>query len=209
MNTEKLAHQLAQKTHGYKAHHFAEMLPKSWSGLAVNLAIEHRRQRRLSTKRFRRRHWTDPLILARNSRVSRTPSAIEAAKAKEVARQAVTLARLDKINAELAEKKAIRDSLIRAARVARSEGFRVRASKGNDGKISSYYITRGSGSMIRISDHEIPWTAQRDNVARFNGRPGYDGFYGAELIIDRPRSNTWIRRAITLVEAGRIALFYR
>lgn len=100
---------------------------------------------------------------------------------------------------------AVRQSLLAAARIARAAGYRVRRSSDRAGRVSSYYVELGHDRpALRISDHEIPATARRDFVAACHGaHSGYEGYRGPELLIDRPRSATWLRRAITLAAAGR------
>jgi hypothetical protein len=88
------------------------------------------------------------------------------------------------------------------ARQARALGLAVRASGDREGRVSSYYVA-GPRGVIRVSDHEIPWTEARDAVARAHGAFCYDGFGGPEIIVDRQRSTTWVRRALTLALAGR------
>lgn len=96
--------------------------------------------------------------------------------------------------------KNVRDTLLAAARVARAEGFKVRASKDSTGRISSYYADRGNG-VVRISDHNLPMTAKREAQADFHG--GKSAFAG-EVIIDSAASKDRLRRLIILAEAGRI-----
>ena len=99
---------------------------------------------------------------------------------------------------------AVRQSLLAAARIARAAGYRVRRSSDRAGRVSSYYVEIGHGLPLRISDHEIPATARRDFIAACHGaHSGYEGYRGPQLLIDRPRSATWLRRAITLAAAGR------
>lgn len=111
--------------------------------------------------------------------------------------------------AELArecERDGARRALIAAARIARAKGWSVRASRDRQGRISSYYVSRfdRSAAPIRISDHEIPETEDRLTKAAMHGAFQYDGYRGPQIIITRPRSATWIRRALTLAEAGRL-----
>lgn len=106
-------------------------------------------------------------------------------------------------DAAAAKAEATRKALLAAARQARTLGFEVRSSADRTGRISSYYCRRPGAAQLRISDHEIPQTPQRDGQAILSGRPGFDGYPGPELIIDRPRSATWLRRAIVLAAAGR------
>ena len=105
--------------------------------------------------------------------------------------------------AALAYEEDTRKTLITAARIARSMGLDVRSSTAKTGRISSYYARDRHGATIRISDHEIPATAQREFMAQAHGQVCYNGYHGVEVIIDRPRTKTWIRRAITLAVNGR------
>lgn len=163
---------------------------------------EVRAIRDLKFVRWQRSLHRDPLIVARDTRPLRTPSAIAAYKAR-ASEDAEHRAR--KRAAEQrreAREVAIRATLLAAAREARKLGFTVRSSKSRDGRISSYYCTREDQSL-RISDHDIPWKPHREFKATMHGRDGYDGYHGDQLIIDAPRSATWLRRAITLTAAGR------
>ena len=89
-----------------------------------------------------------------------------------------------------------RNSLVQAAREARKMGAEVRASKDRSGRISSYYIRMEDGHSLRISDHEIPSTPQREFMAMAHGRDFYTGYHGNELIIDRPMTTEEIRAAL-------------
>ena len=143
------------------------------------------------TRAERRRDACDSLIARSATRAGR----LEARRMRD-ARMAVEAA-------AMAEADAIRDTMIAAARVARSMGFTVRASKNRAGRISSYYCRREGCGQIRISDHEIPWTPAREAVAYTMAGGGFDGYHGGQLIIDCKRSATWLRRALTLIAAGR------
>lgn len=121
---------------------------------------------------------------------------------------ALRLERLRRARREAAAKaqaEAQRKALLLAARVARGMGLAVRSSKDRAGRVSSYYAVPADGRTIRISDHLIPWTPTRATKAAFTGRGGYSGYPGVEIIIDRPRSKTWIRRALILAINGRWA----
>ena len=86
-----------------------------------------------------------------------------------------------------------------AARVARSMGLTVRSSNDRSGRISSYYVTMPCGRRLRISDHDVPWTEDRE--ARAGGRfCGSADIYASANAIRRP---LWWRRAFTLAAAGR------
>jgi hypothetical protein len=95
----------------------------------------------------------------------------------------------------------VRRSLITAAAIARRLGLRVRASRTRDGRVSSYYCTTCDGLRFRLSDHEIPWTEQREFMASERG--GYFGYPGLQLVLTRPRRTEWLRRAVVLLAAGR------
>jgi len=188
---------------GKKLRHFIDFYPDLSEAEAVAVRAQRNRIDRLRAKRYRRRcNNGDPLLLARSSRPFRTPTAIAAAAAE-------TQARRDRIERDLersrrAEQHAVdtRKTLLAAARTARSLGFKVRSSSNHSGRVSSYYCTR-DGQGFRISDHEIPWTAQRQSNAQFHGGRDFNGYHGDQLIIDGHHTATWLRRAITLTAAGR------
>jgi hypothetical protein len=89
----------------------------------------------------------------------------------------------------------VRRTLFRAARVARAMGLTVRASRDNGGRTSSYYVSR-IGYPLRISDHEIPSTAERDAKSLEVSGACYDGYHGPQIIIDRSRDSDWIKQQI-------------
>lgn len=194
---------LSVRPRGGKLKHWREALPGHPPDFVEAV---HRRAREIADKRadrYQRRQFAgDPLILARNSRPFRTRSALAERAAEETARQ-------ERLQREIeAEKRrheavaAIRKTLLRAAIVAREMGFSVRASESRKRRVSSYYATPpGGGRPIRISDHEIPWTPQRDARAADYG--GFNGYPGPELIIDGPRRRAWLRRWLLLAAAGR------
>ena len=144
----------------------------------------------------------DPLLAAARSRPGRTPTAraraaVEnATRLEELQRHYATVLRLEGYRV------AARKSLLDAARIARKLGFAVRSSKDRRGRVSSYYLSSLDGPTIRVSDHDIPATAERVSNAAFHGR-SYNGFAGPELLITDPRSSTWLRRALMLTAAGR------
>ena len=100
-----------------------------------------------------------------------------------------------------------KDTLKQAARVARSLGFSVKASK-HKGLISSYYIEPkspeaitkyGDGYKMRLSDHNLPINHKRDS-----------GFPGKELIIDTEATNEELKNAIEgiwcdILESGNLS----
>jgi hypothetical protein len=154
--------------------------------------------------RYATKQQRDPLIIAAASRPYRTPSAIHAGNVERAARAAAIQADIDRTRLRQEREDATRNSLILAARAARALGFEVRASARRDGAISSYYCSSATGSL-RISDHDIPATPRREFMAQEHGREFYDGYHGAQLIIDQPRRYEWLRRAIVLAAAGRRA----
>ena len=95
----------------------------------------------------------------------------------------------------------IRQTLLSAARVARSMGFEVRKSTSRNGNVSSYYAKRDSKKTVRISDHKLPMTGHREMMSNFHG--GGSPFIG-EIIIDEPMSKTRLRRLLALAEGGRL-----
>ncbi len=115
------------------------------------------------------------------------------------------LARIAAYQAAQDRQDAIRATLLRAARVARRMGLHVRSSRDRAGRVSSYYARAdGPGPVVRISDHEIPDTDRRAFMAAVHGRFECGGYPGPEILIDRPRSATWLRRALILALAERL-----
>lgn len=146
--------------------------------------------------------------LRRERRAKRTGRPVQKQQVRRDPLLSMSDAALDRLNTrmddelraereEAARATAVRDTLIAAARIARSLGFAVRSSTMR-GRVSSYYAER-DGVTLRISDHDIPETPERAHVAGGH----YDGYRGRWLRIDRPRSETWLRRAIMLAAAGR------
>lgn len=126
------------------------------------------------------------------------------------ARQQAEENRLAAEAATLHRRQAQQRPLYAAARAARQLGFVLRASRARDGRISSYYGDRVvDGARIRLSDHQIPASARREAQAweRFEAGLSESSTWSyrgpAELIVDRPRTATWVRRAIILTIAGR------
>ena len=146
---------------------------KAKKRLSKDLLAVRRHIHELRRSRALRRQGCDPLI------------------ARSMNRQAMFKARRDR-----RRETDVRNTLLRAARIARAMGFNVRSSK-FDGRVSSYYCRAGN-HHVRISDHEIPWTPARE--ARGGG---FNGYAGAQIIIDRKRRDEWLRRAILLADAGR------
>jgi hypothetical protein len=165
---------------------------------------EVRSIRDLQDARRAAKGWRDPLTRAAISRPFRTPSAIRAATDELAARNARLQASIDAERRARDYADALRRTLILAARAARALGFSVRSSSGRHDLISSYYCTAACGAKLRISDHDIPATPQREFMARAHGRDTYDGYHGAQLIIDQPRRYEWLKRAIRLAAAGRM-----
>ena len=144
----------------------------------------------LRAKRGARQLRRDPLTWSAVMRLQYRRSAHETAEDTRRAEEAET------------RRAATRATLIRAARVARSIGWAVTSSQDRQGRVSSYYLRRAD-LTIRISDHDLPATPERDFMAQCHGRLSHDGYHGPELIIDAPRSATWLRRAIILTAGGR------
>ena len=171
------------------------------SGLTVD---QCRAIRDLRDARYTARHPVrDPLVDAKVTRPWRTATARRLADAESAAREAAFTAELRRSIEAQDRAEATRRSLILAARAARALGFTVRASKSRAGYISSYYCRRGE-TTLRISDHDIPETPQREFMAREHGRDYYDGYHGRQLIVDEPRRYEWLRRAIILAANGRM-----
>lgn len=171
--------------------------------LASSLGPEVARIRRLRQARAERRKGSDPLLGRAASRPYRTRTALAAAEARDTAWRQQREAEAARWLAERDLEDGIRRSLIAAARIARGLGLSVRSSKARDGRVSSYYCSRQDMRQFRISDHEIPETADRLAKAMDRGELSYDGYRGGQLIIHRPRSGLWLRRAIILLAAGR------
>ena len=106
-------------------------------------------------------------------------------------------------SARKAEKLAteIRQTLLSAARVARSMRFDVRKSTSRSGNVSSYHAKRDSKKMVRISDHELSMTDHRVMISNLHG--GGSPFTG-EIIVDESMSKTRLRRLLVLAEGGRL-----
>ena len=89
----------------------------------------------------------------------------------------------------------IHNDLKRAARVARSMGLHVKASKDKHGRISSYYVSKTFGSkQFRISDHDIPLTEKRNLQKEF-----FDGGAHVYASAKPNRRNLWWKRAFLLL----------
>jgi hypothetical protein len=171
------------------------------TGLTEN---EVRRINSIRLARWRHRQFNDPLVIAKNSRPYRTRFAQMAALLDQAERDN---ARFDEVRFEAARTARIDDirrSLVLIPRVAKALGLACRKSTDRRSRVSSYYLTgANSGPAIRISDHEIPSNPRREFMARENGRDGHDGYHGHEIVIDRPRSYTWLKRAVLLAANGR------
>ncbi len=191
---------------GSKLKHFAAAL-----GVGLDEALPYwaaaQRIRGKREERERRRPGLDPLIRAAQSRPERTPTALAQVRARVAAIEADLQAERERLERVAAAARRRRETLLRAARIARSLGWDVRSSTDRAGRVSSYYCYPSidwRGPPIRISDHEIPWTEMREQRAQMAGSSfGYDGYRGLDLVIDRPRSRTWLRRALMLAAAGR------
>ncbi|MBS4052214.1 MAG: hypothetical protein KGZ69_13550 [Methylomonas sp.] len=165
---------------------------------------EVRAIRELQLLREKLRSGDDPLLVAKQTRPYRTASKVALSRAREEAREAEFAAEVARAKRAADHAEGVRKSMLAAAQMARDFGIAVRKSTDRNGRVSSYYCSAPGGEDFRISDHEIPWTAQRDGQARAHGHSSYTGFHGSEIIIDEPRSETWLRRAIILARAGRI-----
>ena len=99
----------------------------------------------------------------------------------------------------------IRSDLLRAARVARQLGYSVRASRDRDGRVSSYYVRESvSGRrQLRISDHDVPWTLEREERAVSTGRGFFEGSADIYASARPNRRPLWWRRAYRLAFDGR------
>lgn len=105
-----------------------------------------------------------------------------------------------------AEAAATRRNLLNAGAVARDMGLNVRASKGRDGRISSYYVSQpgARGAAVRISDHEIPWTPAREAAAAAHGDAMRSSvFAGDQILVDHETTKLRVRRLLTLALNGR------
>ena len=194
---------LSARPIGRKLKHWIEALPGLDLAIVTAARTEMSRIETVRARRRARRPAPDPLIAAARSRQYRTPNARRATMEAEAGRRAEAEARVAREKSRIERDAAIRSTLLRAARVARRAGLAVRPSRDRDGHVSSYYIARPGGPAIRVSDHEIPQSDRRDFMAAAHGRDFYDGYPGPEILIDRPRSATWLRRAIVLAQAGR------
>lgn len=168
------------------------------------LTEEVARIRHLRAVRAARKPGLDPLVVAARTRAWRRPSARSAAAREAAERQEARRREVEALLAGQARRAAARASVIAAARLARQLGWQVRASHDPDGRVSSYYARPpGGGPQVRISDHEIPWSSARHSRSAVYGHAGYDGYSGPEILFDRRRGATWIRRALALAGAGR------
>ena len=160
---------------------------------------------RLRVTRAQTQRFTDPLVVAKSTRATRTKSKVAESERQAAEREAAYRTSFERLRRQADKRAATRKSLLRAARVARKMGYAVRASKGREGRVSSYYCS-GDKVFLRISDHEIPWTPERES--RNEHRGGFDGFHGAEIIIEGDRREVWLRRAILLAANGRSVTYY-
>ena len=164
---------------------------------------ECRELRELQLSRARRAGFVDPLLRAGRTRAGRTATRQAEARARLAAMHAEAEADRLAEALRIERRAAVRAGLLAAARLARKLGYDVRASRGRDRRVSSYYCRKGAGPAIRLSDHAIPESPRRLDAALAHGRFGYDGYRGPEILLDRPRSATWLRRSFLLREAGR------
>ena len=49
----------------------------------------------------------------------------------------------------------------------------------NEGKVASYYVKKGN-NKLRVSDHNLPMTAQREH----NRSMGLSGLWDGEIVVD-------------------------
>ena len=154
---------------------------------ATLLAI-HRYVRPLRRERFKRRPVQYPLDVNARLRAMKATREYEAELETRHEHEKYT--------------KEIRKTLLCAARIARSMGFDVEKSADRKGHVSSYYARRDPfGKPVRISDHNLPVTPQRELMSNVHG--GGSPFAG-EVIIMKPMSKTRLRRLLVLAEAGRL-----
>lgn len=150
----------------------------------------------------RRCRWTDPLLMARSRRLYHFSEAGKRSAARLEAEQIALIETERALKVEAQRRSAVRETLIRGARIARQMGFLVTASRARNGRVSSYYL--GEDRMIRLSDHAIPATALREARAFARGEFCYNGWGGGvEIILEGWRSDTWLRRRLLLARAGR------
>lgn len=169
-------------------------------------------RRKQRKRRDRREKGVDPLATSTiherlgDARARRRWEAGAAERAaEEAARKAQFERELREWERETARRKAVHKDLLRAARVARGMGYRVSKSTDRHGRVSSYYVEEywGSGERLRISDHDIPSTIQRESNAAFHGHARFDGsadIYASDSPLRRPE---WWRRAFLLAFNGR------
>ena len=163
-------------------------------------ASNSRKRKRSSSLRAIHRH----VVRVRQDRIDRKP------KRSLDVNQRLQLAKFNrereaKLEAERKDKEynnEVRKTLLCAARIARAMGFDVKKSTDCNNHVSSYYATRDPfGKPVRISDHDLPVTRQRDIMSHMHG--GGSPFAG-QIIIMEPMSKTRLRRLIVLAEAGRL-----
>jgi hypothetical protein len=191
---------------GKKLHHYRRAFPELPEEriAAIKSAVDRVNQLRVE----RRRNpaptaGDDPLIKRSNTRPLRTPSAVAEQQRYfndlVAALDAQRKAALERMERELARREGVRKTLLAAAREARKAGFTVRSSSDRAGRVSSYYAERfdeatGKRVRIRISDHEIPWTPEREARAADYG--GFYGYPGREIIIEEPLDAEQIRKLL-------------
>lgn len=89
-------------------------------------------------------------------------------------------------------------------REARRRGWQVRhTSQAKNGRVSSRYIVVPGHGEARVSDHELPWTPERQDRRDSGRRTSWNG----EVVIGSQwwsvRLETWMRR-VALAAAGRL-----
>lgn len=165
-------------------------------------ANECRALRDLHMARAENKRFFCPFIYAKNSRKYRTPTALKLKDAAALESRTALLKENTLYDQLKMDRIQTRKALKQAAHLARNMGNLVSASFDRNGRISSYYFLI-YGRDIRISDHKLPWTPKRDFMAKENGRDGFEGFHGGELIVDSSMKNLRIKRKLILIAAGR------
>jgi len=64
-------------------------------------------------------------------------------------------------------------------RKMKKEGWLVKHVSKNEGKVASYYVKKGNNTL-RVSDHDLPMTAQREH----NRSMGLSGLWDGEIVVD-------------------------
>ena len=91
--------------------------------------------------------------------------------------------------------RAVRKANLKATiRKMKKDGWEVSHTSKHNGKVSSYYMNKGGfdGTTIRVSDHELPETAERMHNRQTFGKPDWD----EEIIINSKSSIEEIKTVI-------------